>query len=55
MVREEAEKTIFGKTISEGLRFHITNDMPIRDNVYRHVISDNSDHSQANKFLLISR
>jgi hypothetical protein len=36
MVREEAEKTIFGKTISEGLRFHITNDMPIRDNVYRH-------------------
>jgi hypothetical protein len=36
LVREEAEKTIFGKTISEGLRFHITNDMPIRDNVYRH-------------------
>jgi len=36
MVREEAEKTIFGKTISEGLRFHIDNDMPIRDNVYRH-------------------
>ena len=35
MVREEAEKTIFGKTISEGLRFHIDNDMPIRDNVYR--------------------
>ncbi len=36
MVREEAEKTIFGKTISEGLRFHIDNDMPFRDNVYRH-------------------
>ena len=36
MVREEREKVIYGKTISEGLRFHITNDMPIRDNVYRH-------------------
>jgi len=36
MVREETQKTIFGQTISEGLAFHIDNDMPIRDNVYRH-------------------
>ena len=36
MVREETQKTVFGKTISEGLAFHIDNDMPIRDNVYRH-------------------
>ena len=35
MVREETQKVIFGKTISEGLAFHIDNDIPIRDNVYR--------------------
>jgi len=35
LVREEAQKTIFGQTISEGLAFHIDNDIPIRDNVYR--------------------
>ena len=36
LVREETQKAVFGKTISEGLAFHIDNDMPIRDNVYRH-------------------
>tara|TARA_B100002019_G_scaffold288743_1_gene302929 strand:+ start:738 stop:2003 length:1266 start_codon:yes stop_codon:yes gene_type:complete len=36
LVREETEKVIYGRTISEGLKFHIDNDMPIRDNVYRH-------------------
>jgi len=35
LVREEAEKTIFGKTLSEGLRFHIHNDINISDNIYR--------------------
>ena len=35
LVREETQKIIFGKTISEGLAFHIDNDIPIRDNVYR--------------------
>ena len=35
LVREETQKIIYGKTISEGLAFHIDNDIPIRDNVYR--------------------
>jgi hypothetical protein len=35
LVREETQKIVFGKTISEGLAFHIDNDIPIRDNVYR--------------------
>ena len=35
LVREETQKVIYGKTISEGLAFHIDNDIPIRDNVYR--------------------
>ena len=35
IVREEAERTLFGKTLSEGLRFHIDNDINISDNIYR--------------------
>ena len=35
IIREEAERTIFGKTLSEGLRFHIHNDISIVDNIYR--------------------
>ena len=36
MVREETEKIKFGKTLSEGLRFHVDNEIDIADNIYRH-------------------
>ena len=36
LVREETEKIKFGKTLSEGLRFHVDNEIGIADNIYRH-------------------
>lgn len=36
VVREETQKVVFGKPISEGLYFHIDNSIPISDNIYRH-------------------
>ena len=36
VAREEANKIVFGRPISEGLSFHIDNSIPICDNIYRH-------------------
>ena len=35
MVREETEKIKFGQVLSEGLRFHVNNEIDIVDNIYR--------------------
>lgn len=34
MVREETEKIKFGQVLSEGLRFHVNNEIDIVDNIY---------------------